>query len=98
MKLNENCMKDILQYCADNIYVLASGMTTTQIKPLYIKDIFTQYDVQDVIYSLAQLVHLNYLITDYIPFDSVDRRLWDENTKVVDVTYAGHKYLESFTT
>lgn len=90
MKLNEQCMKDILQYCTNDIHVMLSGTTITRCKLLDLPEKFPKYSTEDVIYSLIKLIELNYLTIT--PKDE----LWDENTKVNDVTYYGYKYLENF--
>lgn len=90
MKLNEQCMRDILQYCVDDIHVSSNGYTYTTIKildlPLHLK----QYEILDVYYSVKKLHELN-----YITIDTVDVP-WDIESHISDVTYYGHKYLESF--
>lgn len=88
MKLNEQCMADILKICVSDIYVMESGGTVTRCKMLDFPDKLPQYTMSDVLYSLVKLVELNYIVTN--------EKLWNEYTKVLDVTYYGHKYLESF--
>lgn len=91
MKLNEKCMRDILQYCVDNIHVTRTGITYTSIYLFNFPKIFSPlYTDLDICYSLVKLIELN-----YITINSNDDR-WNENTSVKDVTYQGHKYLESF--
>lgn len=83
-------MSDILQICADDIHVLQSGGTLTCCKMFEFSDKLPQYSTADIFYSLVKLVELNYITLNQ------KEKLWDEDTKVRDVTYYGHKFLESF--
>lgn len=92
MKINEKCMRDILQHCVNNIHVTRTGITYTSLHLFDFPKIFSPlYTDLEVCYSLVKLIELNYII---IENNSDDR--WDEKTSVIDVTYQGHKYLESF--
>ena len=90
MKLNEQCMIDILKICVDEIHVMESSGTLTRCKMIDCPDKRPQYSTADVLYSLVKLLELNYITLD------TNEKLWDEHTKVRDVTYYGHKYLEKF--
>lgn len=90
MKLNEQCMIDILKISVNDIYVMESGGTLTKCKVLDFPKKLSQYAMSDVLYSLIKLVELNYIILDN------NDKIWDEFTKVKDVTYYGHKYLEEW--
>ena len=90
MKLNEKCMKDILQICVNDIHVMESGGTLTRCKMIDFPDKLPQYSTADVLYSLVKLLELNYITLD------TNNKIWDEHTKVRDVTYCGHKFLEKF--
>lgn len=90
MKLNEQCMIDILKICVDDIHVMESGGTLTRYKMIDFPNKLPQYTTSDVLYSLVKLLELNYITLD------TNEKLWDEHTKVRDVTYYGHKYLEKF--
>ena len=90
MKLNEQCMFDILKICVDDIHVMESGGTLTRCKMIDFPNKLPQYTTSDVLYSLVRLLELNYITLD------TNEKLWDEHTKVRDVTYYGHKYLEKF--
>lgn len=93
MRINEKCMKDILQHCVDNIHVTRTGITYTSLHLFDFPKIFSPlYTDLEVCYSLVKLIELNYII-----INSIDDR-WNENTSIADVTYQGHKYLERFST
>ena len=89
MTLNEKCMKDILQYCANDVHVMMSGATITRCKLLDLPKEFPEYTTEEILYSLVKLIELNYLTI------TPQNELWDEHTKVKDVTYYGHKYINN---
>lgn len=89
MTLNENCMKDILKICVNDIHVMKSGGTLTRCKMVNFPDKLPQYTISNVLYSLVKLLELNYITLD------TNEKLWDEHTKVRDVTYYGHKFLNN---
>lgn len=93
MELNEKCMRDILKYCVDDIHVTTEGKTFTMIRLFHIPKHFSeQYDKNDIVYSVKKLIELNYIsISDLSDFDGK----WQPWAFVHDVTYEGHKYLES---
>lgn len=93
MKLNEKCMRDVLQYCADDIRITTEGKTFTMIRLFHIPKHFSgQYNKQDIIYSVKKLIELNYIvISDLSDFNNE----WQPWAFVHDVTYEGHKYLEN---
>lgn len=88
MKLNEKCMRDILQYFINDIHISYKGYVYTSCNVLEVAKHFPQYDEKEVLYSILKLIELKYIL-----INSTDE-LWNENTKVCDVTYYGHKYLE----
>lgn len=90
MRLNEKCMRDILQYFVKNIHITYRGYVYTSCSVLDVAKNFPQYDEKEVLYSIVKLIELK-----YITINSTDV-LWNENTKVCDVTYYGHKYLYDF--
>ena len=90
MKLNEQCMIVIPKICVDDLPVMHSGGTLTRCKMIDFPNKLPQYTTSDVLYSLVKLLELNYITLD------TNEKLWDEHTKVRDVTYYGHKYLEKF--
>lgn len=90
MKLNEQCMIDILGYCIDNIHITSRGYVYSPCKLLELSKQFPQYEKKDILYSLVKLIEMN-----YITINTKDV-LWNENTNVVDVTYYGHKYYEEW--
>ena len=94
MKLNEMCMKDILQYCADDLQITKSGKAFTLIRLMHIpKHFSSRYNEEDIIYSVRKLIELNYIvISEPSDFDNG----WQPSTFIRDVTYEGHKYLEKF--
>ena len=64
MKLNEQCMFDILKICVDDIHVMESGGTLTRCKMIDFPNKLPQYTVSDVLYSLVKLLELNYITLD----------------------------------
>ena len=96
MKLNEQCMKEILEYCINNIQITDEGKVHTFIRIFDIPKHFSnQYENSDVLYSIKKLIELNYIIiSDLSAYDNK----WHPGAFVYDVTYHGHKYLEGFDT
>lgn len=94
MKLNEKCMKDILEHCADNIVITDEGQTHTLVRLFdIIKQFSKKYEREEVLYSLKKLIELNYvIISDLSVYDGK----WHPGVFIHDVTFQGHKYLENF--
>lgn len=87
-------MRDILQYCADDIHITEEGETRTMIRIFHIPKHFSeQYERQDILYSIKKLIELNYIVISDLTWCN---NKWDASTFIYDVSYQGHKYLESF--
>lgn len=89
MKLNENCMKDILKYVVKNGKVTDNGVCYG-CKIIEIQNYFKQqYDFKETAYAIIKLIELEYINTN------INEKSWNENHEIADITYAGHKYLEN---
>jgi hypothetical protein len=82
-------MKDILQYVVKNTTITDNGVSCgCNILELQ-KHMKSNYTVKDTAYAIKKLIELQYIETN------MSMKSWNENHQIEDVTYAGHKYLES---
>ena len=71
MKLNEQCMIDILKICVDDIHVMESGGTLTRCKMVEFPNKLPQYTTSDVLYSLVKegmLLSIEYFMSKEAPY------------------------------
>ena len=87
MKLNEQCMKDILKYLAEKITITDNGVCNG-CKIVEIQKYFEpQYSIKETAYAIKKLIEINYVVLN------TTEKSWKDETKIEDITYAGHKYL-----
>lgn len=87
MKLNEQCMKYILKYLIEKITITDNGVYVGCNIVSMQKHFETQYSMLETAYSIKKLIELNYITL------STSDKSWKDDTKIEDITYAGHKYL-----
>lgn len=89
MKLNEKCMKDILEYVVKNGDVTDNGVycgcKITEMQE-YFK---SKYKLKETAYAVNKLIELEYITTN------MSEKSWNSMHRIEDITYAGHKYLEN---
>ena len=92
LKKNKNFIPNIKNCKGETILdkSINDNYIYTTIKILDLPLYFRQYDILDVYYSVKKLCELNYITLDTIDVP------WEENTCISDITYYGHKYIESF--
>lgn len=89
MKLDEQCMKDILKYLVEKITITDNGVYCG-CKIVEIQKHFEpQYSTKETAYAINKLFELKYINME------LHGKSWNDNHSIDDVTYAGHKYLES---
>lgn len=89
MKLNEKCMKDILEYVAKNGDITDNGVYCG-CKITEIQEHFkSKYTLKETAYAINKLIELKYITTD------MSGKSWSNINKIEDITYDGHKYLEN---
>lgn len=89
MKLNEKYMKDILEYVVKNRDVTDNGVYCGCNIIEMQKHIKTQYELKETAYAINKLIELGYITTD------MSGKSWSDISKIEDITYDGHKYLEN---
>lgn len=91
MKLNPDCVRDILIYFEENLSITVHGFST--ISRLEILQAFhDQYNYDELLYSMIQLHESGYIVTDFKP--DFDRATFCLN-KVFFITPKGHDLLAS---
>lgn len=89
MKLNEKCMKDILKYVVKNGSITDNGVYCG-CKITEMQEHFkSQYELKETAYAINKLIELKYITTD------MSGMSWSDISKIEDITYDGHKYLEN---
>lgn len=91
MKLNPDCVRDLLIYFEENLNVTVHGFS-----PMSRLDIFQifhdEYSYEDLLYSMIQLHESGYIVTDFKP-DFNKSTFWLNN--VFFITPKGHDLLAS---
>ena len=95
MRINENCMRDILIYCADNLTYEkepeSSIAVNVNLQQLY--DNFDKsYDEKDIMYSVMKLAEVGFIkISNVYPNDAN----YINRCRIMDITFRGHQFLDS---
>lgn len=101
MKLNYDCIRDVLLELEENLtieeisYDLGKGKETKfefsfiNIDRLAELERLKKYSKKDIFYSINKLEEAGYIIADSIPGDD------SLNYLICDITYAGHEFLQS---
>lgn len=66
MKLNPDCVRDLLIYLEENLGVTVHGFSSVSRLDVF-KDFREKYSYAELLYSLIQLHESGYIITDYKP-------------------------------
>lgn len=88
MKLNETCMKDVLQFIVDNATICDNGAFSGCSIFDVQKQLSPRYSKIETAYAIKKLVELKYIILNA-------NTSWNEYSRIDDVTYEGHKYLNN---
>lgn len=81
MKLNYNCIRDVLLYLEDNLKIN---------EPLHSKNIELDYSFETIQYSVFKLEEAGYIQTQIIVADGLDK------TAIInDITFYGHEFLNT---
>lgn len=96
MKLNLDCIRDVLQYCIDNIDFKQDGdswaETYVNLYMLYNSDLQHIYEQKEIMYAVLKLEECHFIkIWDKF----LQNRAYLERCTIEDVTYRGHQFLES---
>lgn len=97
MKLNLDCMRDILKYCIEK-QDFYEGMDDTwgikyvDLPMLYNSDLKDEYPKKDIMYSIVKLEECHFIkIDDKYPQNAP----YIERCSISDVTLSGHQFYES---
>lgn len=81
MKLNYNCIRDVLLYLEDNLKIN---------EPLHSKNIELDYSFETIQYSVFKLEEAGYIQAQIIVADGLDK------TAIInDITFYGHEFLNT---
>nr|DAM31900.1 MAG TPA: YjcQ protein [Caudoviricetes sp.]DAZ77213.1 MAG TPA: YjcQ protein [Caudoviricetes sp.] len=102
MKLNPDCIRDIMLFCEKNCYVIAddsrkkAAFHTLDIYELHKLEPFPKYPIAELMYHAVQLSESGYLVTDFKFFpDGEDNRL--QMLHIYYVTPKGHEFVGTIT-
>lgn len=98
MKLNPDCIRDIMLFCEKNCYVVAddsrkkAAFHTLDIYELHKLEPFPKYTIAELMYHTVQLSESDYLVTDFafLP-DGEDNCL--QILHIYYVTPKGHEFI-----
>nr|DAP69601.1 MAG TPA: YjcQ protein [Caudoviricetes sp.] len=104
MKLNPDCIRDIMLFCEEHTYIRAEdcgGMITASYHALYIDSMrlnpqLSGYSAGEIIYHVIQLSDSGYIATDF-HFDPEINFRRAELPVIYYVTPKGHDFIASIT-
>lgn len=102
MKLNPDCIRDLMLFCEENTYIRASKVGNSfvasyqalRISSLSIQPELSKYDAGELIYHIIQLSESGYLATDF-HFDPKANFAHGELPRIYYVTPKGHEFIAS---
>lgn len=94
MKINVDCMRDVLLYIEENLTVTLSddekAVECNSLDVLSVSEALSNYCREDVWYSIKMLAEC-----DYIDVNGIDTQDYFALMSIDAMTYAGHKFIES---
>lgn len=90
MRINYDCIRDVLLALEDNI-VLDEDLDPNEIIISDLQEILPDYSIQDIAYSLEMLKEADYIHTGDNDINTI-------GIKVTGITFEGHKYLDTIRT
>lgn len=102
MKLNPDCIRDIMLFCEKNTYIKVYGAgnsLSASYHTLYANLMCTlpplnSYDAGELIYHIIQLIESGYLASDF-RFNSLENFRHGDTPKIYYVTPKGHEFIAS---
>lgn len=102
MKLNPDCIRDIMLFCEKNTYIKVYGAgnsLSASYHTLYANLMCTlpplnSYDAGELIYHIIQLIESGYLASDF-RFDPLENFRHGDTPKIYYVTPKGHEFIAS---
>lgn len=98
MKLNPDCIRDIMLFCEQHCYVIvdnaqkSAAFHTLDVFALHDLEQFQKYTISELMYHTVQLSESGYLITDFAFYpDGEDNRL--HMLHIYYITPKGHEFI-----
>lgn len=100
MKLNPDCIRDLMLFCEENTYVLIKSQNGHEyamfheLCPELMHDIspLNQYSREELFYHIIQLSESGYLVTNFAFHPSSDDN-WFSLSSIYFITPAGHEFI-----
>ena len=89
MKLNPDCIRDILLFLEENLEIKDGSFTWVSLQTL--EDSLTAYSKEDIFYSVYNLREINYIEGYFMGADNLKMYV----CHIENITYAGHQFLDS---
>ena len=89
MKLNPECIRDILLYLEDNLKIEDNSFDSISLDTL--QNNLTQYSKEDIFYSVYNLREIHYIEGTFLGADNYKMYV----CLIDNITYAGHQFLDS---
>lgn len=102
MKLNPDCIRDLMLFCEEHTYIRASAIEKTFVASYHVLHIdsmcrteaLQKYDVGELIYHVIQLSDSGYLATDF-HFEPKEFFRNSDLPKIYYVTPKGYEFISS---
>ena len=89
MKLNPDCIRDILLFLEENLEIKDGSFTAVSLQTL--EDSLTAYSKEDIFYSVYNLREIHYIEGRFMGADNLKMYV----CHIENITYAGHQFLDS---
>lgn len=89
MKLNPDCIRDILLYLEENLKIEDNSFSAISLNTL--EDNLTQYSKEDIFYSVYNLKEIHFIEGIFRGADNCIMYI----CLIENITYAGHQFLDS---
>ncbi len=87
MKLNPDCIRDILLYLEENLKIENDSFSSISLNTL--QNNLTQYSKEDIFYSVYNLREIHYIEGTFLGADNLKMYV----CHIDNITYAGHQFL-----
>lgn len=89
MKLNPDCMRDILLYLEENLKIQNNSFSSISLDTL--QNNLTKYSKEDIFYSVYNLREIHYIEGTFLGADNLKMYVC-----IIDnITYVGHQFLDT---
>ncbi|MBO5041049.1 MAG: DUF2513 domain-containing protein [Clostridia bacterium] len=96
MRINIDCLRDVLLYCINNLDYIENGYIwkceVVELKDIYKSEDLQQYPKKDIMYSVLKLKESEYI---KISCEQPKEATYINDCVIMDVTMKGHQFAET---